>query len=87
MCFGHIWVQLGHVTMVRVMCIQDPKWPPAKLQVFKFYVTNIHNYCWNLSQILLEYAISLSNRGLYIHYSRWEGIKVSTNLDFNTSNG
>ena len=53
--FGHIQVQLGQVTAVGVMHIQNSKWPPAKLQVFKFMsqiftiIDGIyHKYCWNM---------------------------------------
>ena len=49
--FGHVLVQLGHMTMAGVMHIRNPKWPPAKLQVFEVFVTNIHNYCWNMPNL------------------------------------
>ena len=50
MCFGHDQVWLGHVTMVRLACIQNPKWPPANFSVFQVYLQKYgyyHKYCCN----------------------------------------
>ena len=62
--------------------------PKSKMVISKFQgFSRLSTQIWILSQILLEfyykYGIFMHNRGLYIHYSRWEGIKVSINLDFN----
>ena len=50
MCFGHDWVQLAHVIIMRVMHIQNAKWLPEKF-----------NFSSLSSQIWLEYVIYVSN--------------------------
>ena len=35
MCFGHDQVQLGHVTTMRAMHVQNPKWPLVNFSVFQ----------------------------------------------------
>ena len=86
-CADVFWSSLGPARLCDHgkgdTCLKS-KMATSKLYVFvSFLLENMefyHKYCWNLSQIMLN----MSNRGLYLHYSRQEGITVSINLEFNT---
>ena len=52
-CFGHDWVQLGHMTTMRVVCIQNPKWLLAN-----FSFSYLSSQIWDF---VTKYAISVSN--------------------------
>ena len=82
-----VLVQLGHVTMMRMTCVYigtQSKWPPDWSVSFASLFSQIFlEFYHKYAQLLLEYAKSMSNRGFYIHYSRWQGITVSINLEFN----
>ena len=50
MWFGHDQVQLSHMTMARVMCGPNPKWPLANFKLLSLFLENmgfITEYCWN----------------------------------------
>ena len=48
--FSHDWVQLGHVTMTRVIHVQNLKWLPSGISVLSVFSLKLWDFipnCWN----------------------------------------
>ena len=56
MRFGHDWVQLRHMTMTRMMHVENPKWPPANVS-FSSLSSQIFTYVAGIWYIRVKYSI------------------------------